>query len=577
MNSWALGGFHETRELGTGGSGRVVMAVDQDSGTRVAIKYLDATLASDPGFLHGFRHEAELLRGVDSQHVARFYDYVESEHGAAIVMELVDGPSLRDVLRREGATTAEAALTVLKGSLLGLSVAHDRGVVHRDYKPENVLITQEGTSKLVDFGIAAREGATGATAGTPPYMAPEQWQGQRASPATDVYAATVTFFECVAGTRPFAGEQIAELAMKHVTGDVPVHLVPEPLRPLILRGMAKDFEDRPPSSAAFVEELEAVAVAHYGPDWEERGRRGLAALAGLLLPLLWLPEGVPEEASTEMAITDLGSAPGAMPSAWRARGPRAPVLAAGGALLGVAVLIGSMSGGAPSGHTASPPTSVAASDALDPASTSTSTASPSAPSPTTASASATPSESSASYSPTTAESVEALPSNLDPELPDAPQFPETLEPGTIGPPASSPASSPTPSADSVSVSSVDIVALDRAVSGRAATASIRVITTGTAPVSITLTWYTSDRSGIPGAQHGVTRTYIVSGRTTYSLSYPHDYSDDGCPWYWGVRASTTPQAASGSAYLDTDARSCILIRTDAKPSTDAVSRDHVDS
>jgi serine/threonine protein kinase len=117
-------------------------------------------------------------------------------------MEAVNGVSLRDVLSgNPGPLPPEAALTVLKGSLLGLSAAHAAGVVHRDYKPANVLVESSGNSKLVDFGIAGLSGER-TVAGTPAYMAPEQWHGAPASPATDVYSATCVFFECVTGGPP---------------------------------------------------------------------------------------------------------------------------------------------------------------------------------------------------------------------------------------------------------------------------------------------------------------------------------------------------------------------------------------
>ena len=109
-------------------------------------------------FAEMFRGEAAVLASMDNPHVVRLYEYVESSSGAAIVMELVDGVSLRQILARQGGTTPEAALVVLQGSLLGLAAAHARGVVHRDYKPDNVLVDGDGASKLTDFGIAARAG-----------------------------------------------------------------------------------------------------------------------------------------------------------------------------------------------------------------------------------------------------------------------------------------------------------------------------------------------------------------------------------------------------------------------------------
>ncbi|MBG0825098.1 protein kinase [Planomonospora sp. ID91781] len=283
---WSVPGYTELRELGAGGGGRVVLARHDESGVHVAIKYLSESLRDDPGFLARFRDEARLLVELADPNVTRLYEYVEEAGNAAIVMEAVDAVSLRELLREHGATGPEAALVVLKGSLLGLAAAHGSGLVHRDYKPENVLVQADGASKLVDFGIAVRAGQADAPAGTPPYMAPEQWTGAPASPATDVYAATVVFFECLTGRRPYRAGDRAVLMHQHAHAPIPVEEVPGPVRDLVARGMAKDPCDRPVSSAGFVAELEAVATAAYGPDWEERGRSRLAALAALL-PLLF--------------------------------------------------------------------------------------------------------------------------------------------------------------------------------------------------------------------------------------------------------------------------------------------------
>ena len=174
---------------------------------------------------------------------------------------------------------------VLKGSLLGLASAHQLGIVHRDYKPENVLVDDEGNSKLTDFGVAVKAGKKAPAAGTPLYMAPEQWNGAPATPATDIYAATAVFFECLTGKTPFSG-RLGQLAMQHETAAVPLALVDEPLQELIERGMAKDPRDRPPNAMEFVAELNWVADSAYGPDWEERGRGELARRASALLLLL---------------------------------------------------------------------------------------------------------------------------------------------------------------------------------------------------------------------------------------------------------------------------------------------------
>jgi hypothetical protein len=287
---WDVPGYTGVKVLGSGGFGEVVLARHDASGTLVAIKYLRGELVADAGFAALFRAEAAVLASLDDPNVVRLYEYVESPSGAAIVMELVDGVSLRDILAQEGKTTAEAALVVLQGSLLGLAAAHRRGVVHRDYKPENVLIDGAGVSKLTDFGIAARAGDSAVPAGTMRYAPPEQFGGAPATPASDVYAATATFYECLTGRPPFTGETAERLLYQHMSEPVPLDPVPEPLRPLVQAGLAKDPAARPADGTALVAELRKVAGWTYGPDWEARGRSALAS-AALLLAALWPAAG----------------------------------------------------------------------------------------------------------------------------------------------------------------------------------------------------------------------------------------------------------------------------------------------
>ncbi|GGV22807.1 hypothetical protein GCM10010182_51350 [Actinomadura cremea] len=272
MVDWRVSGFTEVMELGRGGQGRVVLARHDTAGTPVAIKYVRVE-DREP-----LRHEARMLGTVESPHVARLYRLVESDAGVALIMEAVEGVTLKEVLARHGELVPEAALVVLKGSLLGLAAAHTVGVVHRDYKPANVMVPADGRSKLIDFGVAVAAGAASAS-GTPAYMAPEQWRGEAVSPATDVYAATCVFFECVTGRRPFAG------AGGHLSQEPPVEDVAEALRPLVAAGLAKDAAGRPASASAFVEELERVAAEAYGDGWEDRGVRVLAGAAVALASL----------------------------------------------------------------------------------------------------------------------------------------------------------------------------------------------------------------------------------------------------------------------------------------------------
>ncbi|MDI5976882.1 serine/threonine-protein kinase, partial [Amycolatopsis magusensis] len=168
---WALPGFTEVDRLGEGSFGRVVLARQDRTGHLVAIKYLFARHLGDPRLVDAFRQEARVLSQVISPHVARLHEFIETPQGAAIVMEAVPGVPLREILRSDGTLDPEAALAVLKGSLLGLSAAHHAGIVHRDYKPDNVLVDAQRQSKLVDFGIAVLAGQAGLSVGTPAYMA----------------------------------------------------------------------------------------------------------------------------------------------------------------------------------------------------------------------------------------------------------------------------------------------------------------------------------------------------------------------------------------------------------------------
>jgi serine/threonine-protein kinase len=306
MSAWVVPGYTEEREIGHGASARVVAATRNDTGQQVAVKYLAPRLLRDPSFLARFREEVELLASIDVPHVVRLFDYVEVPGaGAAIVMELVDGVSLHEMITRQGPTSPESALVVLKGSLLGLAAAHQLGIVHRDYKPENVLVDGAGNSKLTDFGVAVKAGERAPVGGTPLYMAPEQWHGEPATTATDIYAATAVFFECLTGQTPFTG-RLEHLAMQHQTGDIPVALVDQPLQALIERGLAKDPRDRPAHAVEFVAELNRVADREYGEDWEERGSGELGKRAAALLLLLL--GGIAGASGGSFAATLLGGA-----------------------------------------------------------------------------------------------------------------------------------------------------------------------------------------------------------------------------------------------------------------------------
>ena len=245
MSGWTVPGYTETGILGAGATGRVVSAVQDATGTEVAIKYLAPRFVDDPEFVERFRAEAALLAELRHPNVVQLYEYVESEAGAdpdgdsergsAMVMELVAGPTLYRLLHENGPMGPEAALSVMRGSLLGLGAAHEKGIVHRDYKPSNVLLNAYGVSKLADFGVAERalpsivddpDATNPAGVGTPAYMAPEQWDGAPAQPVTDIYAVTASFFECLTGRVPYSADTVYELQEKHRTAPIPLAEVP---------------------------------------------------------------------------------------------------------------------------------------------------------------------------------------------------------------------------------------------------------------------------------------------------------------------------------------------------------------
>ncbi|WP_236244644.1 serine/threonine protein kinase [Streptomyces sp. CC210A] len=574
MNTWTVPGYTEVRELGSGASGRVVRAVHHGTGVPVAVKHLSEGLRTDPGFLHTFRGEARLLGALESPYVTRLYEYVEGPEGAAIVMELVDGVALRALLREHGPVGPEAALAVLRGSLLGLAAAHASGVVHRDYKPENVLVTADGSSKLVDFGIAAGHGADAPAAGTPAYMAPEQWAGAPASPAADVYAATATFYECLTGRKPFTAGNFAELALRHLEDPVPEEDVPAPLLPLVRSGMAKAPEDRPREAAAFVAELERIATAAYGPAWEERGRGRLAALAALL-PLLFPSADDRAEGTTDIASTALGPGDTAGWQSWLPNGAAVGALCAV-LLLALLLLVTPAPAGTASGG-AAPLPAAAATTSVTPAGGATPTepapsagatagASPSAP-PTPA-----PSESPAgaeedSPCPTPPPSP-GTPGTGDPTRPADPGPSPAVSggPSSLAPPPRGTGPSPERPGGTTEPEGPPTTAPARVkaatVSGfhqtghTTATATVDIVTDGPGPVVLTVSWAASNTPDGATTQDGATRTCRYSGSTRYTLPLDHGFRSTAC--YWHVRVSTEPKSAGGTSFAHLLTRRCEL-------------------
>jgi serine/threonine-protein kinase len=236
--------------------GEVWQATDLVIGRTVAIKILKDEYLGDPGFLERFRAEARHAALVNHEGIANVFDYGEEEGSAFLVMELVPGEALSAILERERVLSTDRVLDIVAQTAAALSAAHAAGLVHRDIKPGNLLITPDNRVKITDFGIARIADqvpltATGQVMGTVQYLSPEQASGHPASPTTDIYSLGIVAYEALAGRRPFTGESQVAIAMAQIN-ETPPELpatVAEPVRNLVYSCLAKSPGDRPASAA----------------------------------------------------------------------------------------------------------------------------------------------------------------------------------------------------------------------------------------------------------------------------------------------------------------------------------------
>ncbi|NKX87238.1 serine/threonine-protein kinase [Nocardia coubleae] len=265
------------RLIATGGMGQVWEAMDTRLDRRVAVKVLKTEFSADPTFRQRFRVEARTTAQLNAPGIAGIYDYGETTdpsggETAYLVMELVQGEPLNAVLNRMGRLSVIQGLDMLEQTGRALEVAHAAGVVHRDVKPGNILVTPTGQVKITDFGIAKAVDAspvtkTGMVMGTAQYIAPEQAVGEDATAASDVYSLGVVGYEALAGVRPFTGEGAITVAMKHVR-DAPPPLpadLPANVHELIAITMAKDPAQRYRSGGEFADAVAAVRAGHMPP------------------------------------------------------------------------------------------------------------------------------------------------------------------------------------------------------------------------------------------------------------------------------------------------------------------------
>ncbi|MDH6532103.1 hypothetical protein M2119_000340 [Aurantimicrobium minutum] len=261
-----FGGRYELQSrIAIGGMGEVWQATDLVIGRLVAIKILKDEYLGDPGFLERFRAEARHAALVNHEGIANVYDYGEEEGSAYLVMELVPGEPLSAIIEREKTLSIDKVLDIVAQTSAALQAAHAAGLVHRDIKPGNMLITPEGRVKITDFGIARIADqvpltATGQVMGTVQYLSPEQASGHPASPSTDIYSLGIVAYECLAGKRPFTGESQVAIAMAQINEEPPPlpDTIAEPVRNLVYSCIAKKPADRPASSANLARAAQAL-------------------------------------------------------------------------------------------------------------------------------------------------------------------------------------------------------------------------------------------------------------------------------------------------------------------------------
>jgi eukaryotic-like serine/threonine-protein kinase len=265
----ARGRYRVADVLGRGGMAVVYLARDDELDRPVAIKLLAGHLADDTIFRDRFVREARLAAGLSQPNIVQIYDAGEDDGHPYIVMEYVDGRSLADELDLDGPLDPGRVVDLGVQVCAGLEHAHATGLVHRDIKPGNLLLGENGTVKIADFGIARAAETTrltqmGSVLGTAAYLAPEQALGEEVTAAADIYSLGCVLYECLTGRTPYVFETLAELAVKHREEPIrPVRElrpeIPEGLEAVVMRSLARNPEYRPPSAAALGQELAATA------------------------------------------------------------------------------------------------------------------------------------------------------------------------------------------------------------------------------------------------------------------------------------------------------------------------------
>ena len=239
--STIAGRYEILEELGRGGMGRVFRVADKKIGEEVALKVLNPAVAADKKTIERFRNELKIARKIAQRNICRMFDLSDEEGMPYITMEYVPGEDLKSLLIKSGKLTVEKAISIARQVCDGLAEAHGMGVVHRDLKPQNIMIDKEGNARIMDFGIARSlrmKGITeaGTIVGTPEYMSPEQVEGKETDQRSDIYSLGVILYEMIAGKVPFEADSTLEVALMHKT-ETPRD--PREINPQISEGMSR--------------------------------------------------------------------------------------------------------------------------------------------------------------------------------------------------------------------------------------------------------------------------------------------------------------------------------------------------
>jgi eukaryotic-like serine/threonine-protein kinase len=321
IETLAAGRYRVERELGRGGMATVYLAEDEELGRTVAVKVLAEHLAGEDAFRGRFVREARLAARLSHPNIVRVYDAGEADGRPFIVMEYVPGTSLADIRPLPVTRVADLGMQ----ACAGLQHAHDAGLVHRDVKPANLLVRDDGVLKIADFGIAraaesTRHTQAGTLLGTAAYLAPEQTAGEDATRASDIYSLGAVLYELLTGRPPYSFGSLGELAAKQSDGVIEpagdVADVPRQVEAAVMHALARDPSFRPASAAELAQELAP-------PTTDERRTRPLPSRRALSVPgrrgALWLAGTLVVAAIavalglTELGGGDSGSPPAAAP------------------------------------------------------------------------------------------------------------------------------------------------------------------------------------------------------------------------------------------------------------------------